>query len=146
MCMSGDGYWDFHSDVERRANKEHRCDECRRTIAKGERYRHSTGKWEGDIVTSKQCAHCRAAARWLLVVCDGWVYEAIEEDLREHVNGEESEVGSWALARLCAWMARDWKDRDGNIRPLDEVKAQVEKAIAAYNEREAAWIAGQVTA
>jgi hypothetical protein len=144
--MDSDGWWDFHSDVERRAAKDHRCDECRRTIAKGERYHYSSGKWEGSITTNRACAHCRAASRWLEVVCSGWIYEAVEQDLREHVNGDESEVGSWSLARLCAWMAKDWRDGKGDLRPLEDVKALTKKALDVYQERERRWLEGQVSA
>lgn len=42
-----------------RARKEHRCDECRRTIAVGEVYYKLTGVCDGRGFTHKSCRRCR---------------------------------------------------------------------------------------
>ncbi len=41
-----------------RANREHMCVTCYRTIDKGERYVRGSGIWYGSPTSWKQCAHC----------------------------------------------------------------------------------------
>lgn len=61
-----------------------RCVECARTINKGEQYRRSVHAYNGRADAWVHCVHCVAAAEWLVKVCNGYVYEAVGEDLREH--------------------------------------------------------------
>jgi hypothetical protein len=56
-------------------------------------------------------------------------------DLAEHVIGEEMYLRSAPLTRLLRWMRTGWKSHDGSIRPLDDVKAVTDAAIAAYEEQ-----------
>jgi hypothetical protein len=138
MCMSGnDDFWDFYNEYTPKARKEQTCGECGRTIGKGERYHTQGGKSEGNFLWYKTCAHCAAASRWLEVVCEGWVFERREEDFMEHVVGEEKYVRSRALVRLVRWMRADWRDRDGHLRPVDEVKVVTGVAIASYKHQQA---------
>lgn len=136
MCMVDSGeYWQFAAYVMRRARKEHRCGECRRTINPGERYEHVSGLYDGRWDTERTCEQCRTAARWLEVVCCGFLYGAIKEDLGEHVVGDESYLRSAPLTRLYRWMSTDWRDRDGNLRPIDDVQALTTRAIERYWEQ-----------
>jgi len=48
----------FFDQRERTARKARRCDECGLPIHKGERYRHTAGKWEGEFSTYSQCERC----------------------------------------------------------------------------------------
>lgn len=142
MCMVGDDdYWEFYNEYTPKARKPHRCGECRRTIEAGERYRTQGGKHDGEFVWHRTCLHCDAAAEWLLVVCDGWIFGCRQEDLEAHVIGDERYVRSAPLTRLLRWMRADWRDRAGNVRPVDDVAELASQAIAAYKnqlEREAA--------
>lgn len=134
MCMydDSDGF-EFSHEKLVRARKQHACSECSRKIEPGEIYETFAGRYEGWFTTTKTCAHCCAARRWLIVVCSGWVFEAVEMDLAEHVTGEESELRSAPLTRLLRWMRADWRDRNGNLRPVEAVEAVVVRAIDAYN-------------
>jgi hypothetical protein len=125
-------YWDFYTSCNRTARKEHWCGECGRAIRVGERYWAQGGRTDGCWEQHKTCAHCDEASEWLLEVCEGWVFDHREEDLRDHVIGDEKELRSRPLTRLVRWMAADWHVRSGQLRPLDDVRALTDEAIAAY--------------
>ena len=136
MCMVGDDdYWEFYNEYTPKAKQEHTCGECGRTIAKGERYRTQGGKHDGDFVWHKTCLHCDVASDWLVVVCEGWIFGARQEDLTEHVIGHEKYLRTAQLTRLVRWMRADWKDRDGNLRPVDDVRALTIEAVHAYRRQ-----------
>ena len=135
MCMIGEDEWDFYARDERRAAKAHRCCECGRTIEIGERHQYARGAMNGYWSAYRTCAHCDAAAEWLVVVCGGWLYEATSMDLRDHVDGEESYLRTAALTRLVRWMKADWRRPDGSLRPVAEVVLQTNRAIDAHRTR-----------
>lgn len=135
MCMYGDGDgWKVFHQADRRAAKQHRCGECGRDIEKGETYRHASGLINGQTLwdTFRTCAHCVQAIRWLQVACEGYMFEMAKEDLREHVDGYESELRSAALTRLVRWQAARWRNRAGALRPVEDVTVVVDRAIASY--------------
>ncbi len=58
---------------ERVARKAHRCCECRRVIAVGERYEFCSGIWDSEPNSYKTCAQCallRTGAQRFVV--DAW--------------------------------------------------------------------------
>lgn len=133
MCMVGDeDFWTYYRESEQTARKAHVCGECGRPIELGEKYHRAEGSSEYGWHTHKTCAHCTAASWWLETVCDGWIFERREEDLREHVIGDEKFLRSRPLTRLVRWMAADWRDREGNLRDVDAVKELTRDAIDAY--------------
>lgn len=132
MCRVSDDYVDLLTQRDALARKSHRCDECRRTIAVGELYRYESWVWEGDFAQGHTCAHCLNVRRWLMAACNGWVYGELESDLLDHVTGDERELRTRPLTRLARWMAADWLNRAGDLRPLDDVTAVADEAIAAY--------------
>lgn len=118
MCMADDGEGsDFLAEAMRRARKAHECYECGRTVSPGERYEHVTARWTGDdrISTVRTCSHCLAARRWLSVMCNGWLYGGVAEDLAEHA-GEGHGQDPW-LAAYRAGMSRRWRRRDRTLMP-----------------------------
>lgn len=133
MCMWDDGEsWELARHQWRTAAKDHRCGECNRTISKGERYEYVTGLYDGHWDTERTCEQCHQVTRWLNVVCGGFMYQAVQMDLFEHITGEESYLRSAPLTRLGRWMDKDWRDRAGNLRPVDAVREVTDSAIAAY--------------
>ncbi len=57
--------WWFMSDrpgcfnsITRTARKDHKCCECWRTIKAGEKYQYSSGVWDGEPDSFKQCLNC----------------------------------------------------------------------------------------
>lgn len=137
MCMWDDGgeMWELTRRETRRARKEHRCGECGRTIGKGETYEYLTGLIYGHWDTERTCEQCIAAARWLTVVCEGWLYQGVQQDLGEHVVGHESYLRTAPLTRLYRWMLADWRNRAGDLRPVEDVRAVASAAIEAYERQ-----------
>jgi hypothetical protein len=128
MCMIDDGEpWEFCEISMRKARKAHRCDECAREIAPGERYENVAGKADGDFNTWRTCAHCIAARSWLTVECNGYLLGGVLDDLAEHWM-QTSEYHSAWLGRAIVGMRRHWTRRDGKLMPVP----------ALYVEREAA--------
>lgn len=93
-----------------KARKQHRCDECRRLIERGERYESFWGLYDSNWYNAKTCAHCLAARRWLAIECSGWLWELVSDDLMEHFE----EQPDLHLGRLIVGMRRGWKRFDGN--------------------------------
>lgn len=116
MCMIDDCERnEFSSSVKRKARKEHRCDECRRTIQPGETYELNVGMYDGMFNTNKVCAHCLIATAWLAKNCGGYVTDAVLEDIREHIE-EYRGVYNHAvgpLKRIEIGMGRGWRVKRG---------------------------------
>ncbi len=122
MCMiqDSDGYVTLLSNRHPVARKEHKCTECYRKITSGEKYLREAYIWDGDLVTSKVCAHCEVVRQWLSDECGGWLYGALEEDIREHA--EDSHYG-FGVLRLAAGMGREWTRKDGRLWPIPRLPA-----------------------
>jgi hypothetical protein len=133
MCMTDDGeQWTLFRSGQRRAAKDHRCCECGRTIASGEHYAYATGLIDDTWLSYRTCVQCEAACGWLRIVCGGWVYGLTEEDLVNHVTGDERDLRSRPLTRLVRWMKADWRTRSGDLRSVEDVRSVVTDAVDAY--------------
>lgn len=121
-----DGMW-LRPLEERTARKEHRCDDCRRTIAAKERYTYGVYLHEGDVLTVKCCAHCVAAGKWLRVVCGGHLWPGVMEELREHWD-EEWDLRTLGLGRLVVTGERKWQ-RNGRLVSTDDIAGWVWDAL-----------------
>jgi hypothetical protein len=86
-CACLYGGWDdydesgFQHREERTARKEHVCCECKRVIAKGERYSWFSSKNDGRIFTAKTCLVCEEIREALY--CDGYYFGRMWTDIRE---------------------------------------------------------------
>ncbi len=120
MCMldDGDGCVTPLSEADPVARKAHKCKECGRAIAAGERYHVDIFVWEGDLHTHKTCAHCMVARAWLRDECGGFLFGAIEEDIREHTHSGDYPMG---LHRLAVGMAWQWRAPTGRLLPVPKV-------------------------
>lgn len=105
----------INSGEYRVARKEHRCMECRRPIAAGERYHYETFVSDGRFADHKTCAHCMIARAWLSAECGGWAYGMVREDIEEHAEGGGYGFG---VKFLAVGMARKWKRKDGRPWPI----------------------------
>lgn len=114
MCM-----WDrgdspsVYRACERVAKKPHKCNECSREIAVGERHRYVFMVYDGYPYTGRACAHCGVAQEWLARECGGYLWDGLWEDIRQHL--EEYPALYWPLGRLYAGYRRRWCRRDGSL-------------------------------
>lgn len=111
MCRANEADpWRVYRWKMRTARKTHQCYDCGRDITPGERYHWATGLWD-DLprwYVFKMCAHCDAASNWLMVMCNGYLYGGVGEELREHWN-EEYLTRSPGLGRLVLGHERRWQ-------------------------------------
>lgn len=117
MCMADGNWTEFSTNREQTARKAHRCGDCSRTIEPGERYLYAAGKSEGYFFTAKMCAHCWAACQWLSIVCRGWMYGGVWEDLELHFVDEPPPITSLDLGRLLVVRNNQFRTRSGE--PID---------------------------
>lgn len=127
MCMieNADNYVSVsHAYQVKSSRKEHRCNECGRTIAKGEGYHRAELCMEGGWYTFHTCVHCRVACAWLSEQCGGYLHEGVLEDVMEHA----AVYHLGRLTRLEVGMKRKWKRFDGyGLMPVPQVPRVVEK-------------------
>lgn len=136
MCMvdGADGGFTKFDDKVRKARREHRCDECRRVIGVGEHYEYVSGIYDGGFVSNKTCRHCLDAREWLSLVCGGWLYCDVLEDLQEHTHESPELVGNW-LMHTIASMRRGWT-RNGVLerrRPLPQKTRESLRRVGAIS-------------
>ena len=82
---------DFGSTSTRKVRKEHQCEECNRTIRKGEQYERHAGVWEGKFFTFVSCGHCAA--------------------LRQQISDIDPEFWEGAFGGVGEWFAQDlWRE------------------------------------
>lgn len=58
MCDETDEYSTFHNETHPRARKAHTCLGCDETIQPGQRYRYTSGLFDGSIYSYKHCMRC----------------------------------------------------------------------------------------
>lgn len=98
------------------ARKHHKCSECHRTINPKEQYRRVVGLWDDRFETYKTCSECMDIIGAFF--CQGWNFEHVLEDLKEHVsemNGEISEncladLSPKARAMVCEIIEKVWEN------------------------------------
>lgn len=132
MCMY-DSYDDapaFYASTERTARKAHKCSECRREIARGERYQHVAAKWDGVLDTIKTCAHCAVVQSWLQKECGGFLHHAVLDDAEEHVREGGVSAYGFGVARLVVLGSNGWK-RAGKLVPVPARPLTTHERIAA---------------
>ena len=128
MCMVDDGEpWDVYNASTPRARKPAKCTECSREIAIGERYHRVDGCVHGQgWDTFRMCEHCRAAAEWLVRVCDGYPLGMVRDDLDNHAAEYDD---AWLTEQVGA-MRRKWQRFDGNgMMPLPELPADLSRFV-----------------
>ena len=108
MCMYGGGdpprAWSESYPI---ARKEHKCEECGRTILKGEPYfRYKGISADGDCYGGSQCEHCHVLACWLGQQCEGWICGGVIEDIEEHARDyNRPDLAGLAECARLKWVA-----------------------------------------
>lgn len=91
----------------RKARKDHKCCECSRPIRKSESYQYSSGVWDGEAYSFKQCLGCSGIMEAAAKSCDDyyegpefgnvseWFYNFMCRDFKgkEFLNGMAEKVG-----------------------------------------------------
>lgn len=81
MCDCNDRSPSFYTRKIVKGRKEHRCQECLRTIVKGEPHEVSKGKWEDDFETFRTCQLCLDMVNeiGLDCYCHSELFESVDE-------------------------------------------------------------------
>lgn len=83
ISCDGDTTDTIHDEI-RTARKDHRCCECRRTIAKRERYEDYFGKFDGDLCHYRTCMTCVEVRRFFS--CNGgWMWTTVWQEVRDYL-------------------------------------------------------------
>jgi len=130
MCMIDDveGHVTEINVTTPRARREHYCAECGRVIGAGERYERNVHVWDGAMICHKTCEHCLVARQWLQDECGGWLFGAVEEDIREHAHSGDYPMG---VHRLAVGMAWKWRTPTGKLLPVPKVPQTTHERIHA---------------
>jgi len=99
------------------ARKQHKCHECYRKIQPGERYENYVGLFDG-IFRQKTCLDCISLRDVFFI--DGFIFEAIWQDMREHIHYCGDQISESALskltpvarARVCDMISEIWWDEE----------------------------------
>ena len=126
MCMldDSDGCVTMLSEATPVARKAHKCRECGRQIAAGERYHVERYLWEGKLHNHKTCAHCDVARQWLQAECGGWLYGDVKQNLRElavRAAHAVNTAGHVPLMRLAVGMKWKWRAPSGRLLGVPRV-------------------------
>lgn len=127
MCMVGDDDSQVSRSEIRKARKPHTCGECDRTIEPGEKYVNAAWLYDGSWSNDCMCWHCRESAQWLYHNCGGYVWNAVYDDIDEHVS-EYPEL-AFGLTRLKVGIRRKWRFRSGKMMPLPRIPATIASVI-----------------
>lgn len=126
---------EFFDVQEPKARREHRCCECHRAIQPGETYCVSSGKWDGQFDSFKQCHECATLfvsfgrysdASDDCCVSFGGLWESVSEDL--HWNSSRKLSASDRTSLVVLMLADRYEAiasqiRDRKRRKLHENKS-----------------------
>ena len=110
----GIDYCPFSTRVHYTARKKHKCNECGRNIIKGESYERIT-LFYPEIMTQKTCEDCLSIRETFF--CDGFYFDSIIDDMRQHVEDCNAEM-PWAKlskltpaarAKVCEFVEDYWE-------------------------------------
>lgn len=134
MCMieyADDAYTLYNGPTIVRGRKDYRCQECGRSIPKGEAHYTASGLFEGQWERTRMCAHCHVGANWLQENCSGFMHSMVREDIHEHVvEYRRTATCVPRLKRIEIGMSRKWLirhgPRKGQLMPLPQLPAKLE--------------------
>lgn len=107
-----------HTQVIRRARKEHKCCECKRVIGPRESYTPESGIWDGEPMRFKTCMDCMSVRDALF--CE-WEYGNIWREVREWINEtcgdlppKTHEMTMAARLKLAGYWDEWWEEYEEN--------------------------------
>lgn len=112
MCSIDGDRPDVYRETTHTARKPHKCIECSRVIAPGERYSSAFMLYEGHPSTFKTCAHCMVGQAWLSENCGGIMHHGLIEEMEEHAQTYPDH--KFGFLRIKAGMQRKWSRFDGS--------------------------------
>ena len=102
----------FYTNTFPTARAEHRCEDCGRTIRRGERYRRGFGADGGTAWTWKECEHCH----WLIQIIEWYPWEGYGPET--FIDWEPETL---ARLRLKALWRKRWTCADGSLYPVPTI-------------------------
>lgn len=104
MCRTDGERADAYSVDRPVARKDHRCEECRRTILAGEPYERHNMVYEHTASTHVICSHCAVLMEWLSIECGGTVMGELIEDIEEHAQEyDRADLRELAVSARAQW-------------------------------------------
>lgn len=101
-CTIDSNVDDFDSttlqQIIRKANKPHTCEECRRSILKGERYEVYKGVCDGSMYTAKTCLDCVSLRTSFFNSC--WTFGIIRDEIADSISYSHGAVDSACIVNL----------------------------------------------
>lgn len=84
VCIGGcDDPMEMISESTPTCRLPFKCCECRREIAKGEKYEKMVGRYDGQFLTYRTCLLC-VEIRTIFCCGEGWMFESLWDDMREY--------------------------------------------------------------
>ena len=113
-----DDYCTCLSSTRPKARKEHKCNECKRTIPIGDKYLREVTLYEGEVEAWKTCKDCESIRVNFFTA--GYYYGDILYMLREHIYDSGGDVSERCIADLthgaqeivCNIIEDYWRDND----------------------------------
>jgi hypothetical protein len=91
---------EFYTEKIIKARKQHKCNECRGMINKGEKYERVTGKWDGNVSTYKTCLDCLSIRKQFF--SNGWSFSDMLWDLKDHIVETDAGLSQECIAKLTS--------------------------------------------
>lgn len=121
---------EFCNQAKKMAARQHKCNECGRTIVAGELYEYISGKWDGVFMVHKTCADCLSMRDAFFC---SWCFGLIWDDLREHVYGSYGSIVYYCSGKLTPCAAQKVATLvDNAIELEDEDNAYTYPAMRLY--------------
>lgn len=118
----------FYSERTVTARKEHRCDDCHRTINPGVTYLRIAGASYGDFWTWKDCRHCAVYRQAVAIIDEDSYYDEDGFNLRDWTDNYgtaadiaylvKNPIKALGYYRIARWFMDRWQTRDGQMRPV----------------------------
>ena len=125
MCFDYDDYAEFCESKTVVCRKPHRCDGCRKVIAKGESAKYTTGKFDGEFFRVYECERCQRltlsiAAEEIEHGCSWSQAWCALDDLSSYVaeRGEPVKLLEGSLEQCWKYVNDLWQQKVADRRQL----------------------------